>query len=140
MEVSIEAKSFLDVYQNEIAPKLRQIDLTIKTLDKPLSRPAVCKLLGISRHELNDIMEQNKINQIDKLSFFTVMQNGTSEICKLFRREIECGSPYTYEREKIAYIYNLKADDVNSACEKLGIIEATPFTLPVLFSQIPIYE
>lgn len=140
MNANAETKSFLDVYQSEIAPKLKEIDITIKTLDKPLSKSVVCRILQISKDELNKIMEHNNIKKINRLSFFTIMQNGTSDICKFYKREVECGSPYTYKREKIAYIYNLKIEDVNCACEKLGIVEATPFTLPILFSQIRIYE
>lgn len=140
MSSRVETKSFLDVYKSEIAPKLREIDILIKTLDGPLGKPSVCRILQISKNELDKIMEANDIKEIDRLTFFTIMQNGSSEICGLFRREVESGSPYTYEKDKIAYIYNLKTEDVSNACEKLGIVEATPFTLPLLFSLIPVNE
>lgn len=136
MNKNAEMKSFLDVYQSEIAPKLMEIDIAVKTLEKPLGKSAVCRILQISKNELNKIMERNAIKNINRRAFFIIMQNGTSDICKFYRREVECGSPYTYRREKIAYIYNLKIADVNYACDKLGIVEATPFTLPILFSEI----
>ena len=129
--------SFLHKYSKEIAPALAEIDIMMKTYEKPFSIDTTAKALKIKKKEVRIIMKQFGLKKINKKSFFCIMQNGSSEVCKMFQREIEAGLPFTYSKDEIAFIYGLDKNAVFSACEQLGIKEATFLTLPRLFSLIP---
>ncbi|MDR2903954.1 MAG: hypothetical protein LBU77_05560 [Clostridiales bacterium] len=129
-------KNFWEFYTSAIKPKLMEIDLLLRCAEETVSVSETACALAVSSDEVKTIMAQNNISAIDSSNFLVIMKNGSSGICKLYQRETECGSPYTYTREEISYIYDLDIDTVNSACDRLGIKEATAFTLPKLFSQI----
>ncbi len=128
----------MEYYTYYIRPKLKEIDLLIKTNEGNIELCEASNVLSISAEELEHIMQKERIEAIDSKSFFKVMKHGSSEICKLFKREMECNSPYTYSAEDIAYIYNIDKSTVKCACENLNIKEITPYTLPSLFSNIVI--
>ena len=128
--------NFLESYVSDISPTLKEIDILIKSCDNSLSILETCDVLSISEYEVRDIMRTKNIEYIDKNTFFTIMQNGSSEICKLYNREILCGSPYFYTQENVSYIYDIDFNLVQSAFKKLNIKEATSFTLPQIFANI----
>jgi hypothetical protein len=82
-------------------------------------------------------MEKFKLHKLNKKAFFCVMENGSSEVCRLYQRELAAGSPAVYTKEEISFIYGLDKCEVAAAFEQLGIKEATCLTLPVLFAVIP---
>lgn len=129
-------KNFWEFYKKEIFPKIQEIDIFLKSIDEPIRIETAAKALSISENEIRNIMKQKNLSEINKPNFILIMENGTSNICQLFKREVECGSPFVYTRENISYIYNLSIETVNTACDSLGIKEATAYTLPLLFSQI----
>jgi hypothetical protein len=129
-------KNFWEFYTSAIKPKLIEIDLLLRSAEENVSVTETADALSVSLDEVKSIMKQKNIPEIDVPNFMTIMESGSSTICKLYKREIECGSPFTYTREHISYIYDLDLATVNSACDRLGIKEATAFTLPALFSQI----
>ena len=43
--------------------------------------------------EVLEIIKANKMSQIDKTSFFVIMKNGSSDLCRLFTRELKSGCP-----------------------------------------------
>jgi len=130
--------NFLEVYEMSIAPKLREIDLFLKEADYPLSTSDVARVLGIDSANLAQIMAKLSISEIGQSDFIEIMKKGDSQICRLFCREVELGSPPTYTVNQIAYIYNLDQNAVYKACQKLQIREATPYIMPMIFAQIPI--
>ena len=132
------ANSYLHTYISKIAPKLQEIDLYIKSSDGILSTEHVANLLELSQDEIAEIARKNNISQISRRNFFDIMAMGSSFICGLYRREIECGSPYIYTRSDIAYIYQIDIDRINSTCDALGIREVTAYTLPELLAQIAV--
>lgn len=131
-------KNFLEAYKNEIAPKLKEIDILLKSSEYPLAVEEVSKVLCITEKEVLSIMCDENINEINKLTFFQIMAKGNSYICKLFSRELECGSPYFYSVEDIAYIYNIDKKLIDNACNFLGISKITSNILPLIFVQIPL--
>lgn len=131
--------SYLEMYERDIAPRLREIDLLVKTSDNYISVQDAASVLDLSEKEVRDIMNEEGISKLDKKTFFKVMQNGSSCICRFFKRETECGSPYIYSRENIAYIYEIDISTIEKACDDLGFIQVTDYSLPLLLAEIPVY-
>lgn len=129
-------KNYWEFYKKDIRPKLMEIDVFFKSVDGSADIDELASILSIPKQEILDTMKKNKLDVIDRSTLHVVMENGSSEICKLFRREIECGSPFTYTIENIAYIYNISIEKIKRACDELGIKEATAYTLPMIFSHV----
>ena len=132
-----ERTSYHMLYEAEIAPKLREIDIFIKSC-AGITAGEASRLLMISEDETRRLMTAHRIRSLDRRSFFTIMADGSSWLCKLFRRECELGSPFVYSADEIAYIYALDAEEVRRAFDETGVIEATAYTLPLVFSRITV--
>jgi hypothetical protein len=128
--------SYLEIYQAEIAPQLEELDIFIKSMDESVSAAEASAELDISPDETYDIMKKLHIKRIDRPAFLQIMLRASSPVCRLYQRELEIGSPYVYTREEIAYIYDLPLDAINTACEDLGIVELTAYSLPELFGHL----
>ncbi len=137
-ENKLKPSNFWELYKSEIAPRLREIDIFVKSMEECATVSEVACALSISEDEVLHIMNDYGISEINKKTFFVIMENGTSSICKLFKRECDMHSPFVYTKQDIAYIYGLDINLVNLACDQLGIAEATAYTLPLLFSHIPV--
>ncbi len=130
-------KNFLETYEFNIAPKLKEIDVFLKSVDLPIHISKIANILYITEEEIKNIMRQERIDEINPITFFIIMKNGSSNICRLFKRELECGTPYIYTPKDISYIYDIRIEKVEKACKVLGIHDITPRTLPLIFSKIP---
>ena len=130
------ADSYLRTYISRIRPKLQEIDLYIRESGEVLNPARVADVLDISENEVKRIARERNISRISRHNFFDIMAGGSSFICGLYRREVECGSPHVYTRANIAYIYQIDTDRINSVCDALGIHEVTAYTLPDLLAQI----
>ena len=136
MNSKVKAASFLEIYQTEIAPQLQCLDIILKSMDDPLSITEASEALYISEAEILTIMRRFDIDIIDRESFLKIMSKASSPICRLYQRELDTGSPYVYTREDISYIYSIPIDIINNACEELGLVKLTAYTLPDLFSRV----
>lgn len=130
-------KTYLDHYQETIEPQLKKIDLFIKTQETPYPLDKVAELLQISKNELETIMSEEQITSICNLNFFIVMKKGSSAVCQMFARELNCGTPHLYTIENISYIYNLEISKVVDASQKMGIKFFTSSLKKHLFQLIP---
>jgi len=132
--------TFLEEYQQCIQPAIADVDVFLRTTasDVPMCAADVACVLDICEEEVKNILREVGTQTIDKEVFFAIMRRGSSKICRLYAREIEAGSPIIYNAPQIAYIYNLDADLVKNACQKLQIKEVTTFTMPLVFAQIPV--
>ncbi|MDR1537713.1 MAG: hypothetical protein LBU32_06910 [Clostridiales bacterium] len=128
--------SFLEIYQTDIAPRLRSLDLLLKSMDGPITAFQTARALGTTEREVKGIVDRLGIKEIDRDAFMKIMGQATSRICRLYQREMNIGSPFVYTREDVAYIYELPIDTVNQACEDLGIKKLTAYTLTDLFSRV----
>jgi hypothetical protein len=137
MEKKLSTYTFWEEYQQHISPAIAEIDIFLKTSEYPLDEARVAYVLDLDKEEVLSIMAASGCNVIDKKTFFRVMSNGSSRICRLYAKEVEVGSPPTYTAFQLSYIYNLDLDDVKNACKKLQIKEATAFTMPLIFANIP---
>ena len=136
MNSNTKGASFLEVYQTEIAPQLQSLDIILKSMDEPLTCTEASEALYISETEIKEIMRRLQIDFIDQQSFLKIMSEASSPICRLYQRELNIGSPFVYTREDISYIYSIPIDIVNQACEELGLVKLTAYTLPDLFSLV----
>lgn len=129
--------TYLDYYNNHLSPKLQKIDLFLKTEEKDvIDMDVVSELLDISNHEINKIMRNNDIDSITKHSFIMIMFYGSSDICKLFSREVKQKVPNSYSPLDISYIYQLPYESVIQAAEEASIENITTKNINKLFSYI----
>ncbi|MDR0999652.1 MAG: hypothetical protein LBL96_02440 [Clostridiales bacterium] len=135
-QASIVGGNFLTYYISEIMPRIQSLDITLKSMDEPITMPEAAIALCITLDELRHIMSELGIVTIDKRAMLKLMRYASSPICTMYQRELECGSPFVYTRENIAYIYGLPLDAVNKACDELGMVELTSLTMPELFSAL----
>jgi hypothetical protein len=129
--------TYLQYYNENVAPKLQKIDLFLKTEEsETLSPDIICELLDISIDEVDDLIDTYKISNLDKISFFIIMQNGSSEICKMFSREIQRKIPHFYSFYDISYIYQIPYEIVVDAAVSAGLNSITQQDLNDLFEHI----
>lgn len=131
----MDSKRPIDIYNNIIVPKIREIDIFLKTSEN-MNFKEVCSILEISENELKSILLKINQKEIDSSNFFSVMLNGTSFICKMLKREIECGSPYFYDASDLSYIYNLDYEKVLIAYNFLNLDRVTEKQIPAVLMQI----
>ncbi|MGL4737345.1 MAG: hypothetical protein ACRCW2_07795 [Cellulosilyticaceae bacterium] len=130
--------SFKTIYNQNIAPKLKAIDLLLKTTDAPYTAEDVASVLQMSIDEVTTIMMAHEIATISLVDFFTIVSYSSSYICKLIQRQWRYSSLASYTPEIIAYIYELSIDKVNHAFSALGLTVVHSNDLMQLFSQIHI--
>lgn len=136
MQSEINTMSYLDKYNETIAPKLREIDIFLKTKPRALTVKSISNLLYIPEREVLDIINHYNIKALNSCSFFEIMKNGSSDICQLFNRELKRGIPKILTPVDISYIYDIDIDTVLEACKEIGIVEYNHMTLKLLFSNI----
>jgi len=132
-------QSYLEYYIDNIKPALNELDIALKCKSR-LKNKEIAKILDISEQEIEKIRENYNLEAINPESLVKIMQEGSSHICKLFQREMEMGSPYTYTREQLAYIYEIDVDLLNDVCEELNIKEVTWQSMPMVFGSLPYVE
>lgn len=137
MKGKLSTYTFLDNYEGHIRPAINQIDLYLRTATEPLDIADVACVLDVSEREITSLLAKIDCKTITKAVFMSILSHASSRICRLYQREIKTGSPPTYTAAQIAYIYGLDVGLVKNACAALKIKEATAFTLPLLFAQIP---
>jgi hypothetical protein len=130
--------SYLHKYQETFYPAFAELDLMLKTYTKPLRVGEVARVLGIAKNEVHRFMRKNGYTSLTRECLLRLLEYGESELCGLYRREIAAGSPSVYTMSQVAYIYNLKMNEVVRVFNSLGIKEATPLTLPLVFSVIAV--
>ncbi|TCK90599.1 hypothetical protein EDC19_2368 [Natranaerovirga hydrolytica] len=131
--------TYLDYYKKRITPKLQDIDIFFRTLEEPnenIHIDVVSELLDLTPKEIRKIMKENDISYIHKNTFFMIMQNGSSFICKLFYRQLQAGLLTTYTPEKISYIYEIPEHIVTKAMQEADLPLVSSHNLEKLFSYI----
>ena len=130
------AHSYLTRYRINITSKLKEIDVFLKTKPYPYQNDDVCKLLGINNDELKKILDENGIFEILPSDFPVIMRNGSGELCRAFKRELECGITDSYSPEQVSYIYDIDIDTVLNAYASMGVSRLHRGLLETLFSNI----
>lgn len=129
-------RTYLEQYDTQIAPKLQELDLFLKTMEPPYTIEEVAICLDSSADEIKKILHQMGVLVPTKGVFLYLMQIAKSPICKLLQRELACGMPPVYSIKEIAYIYDLEQEKVSKAANKLGKDKFTKKELFHLFSYI----
>lgn len=131
--------TFQNYYQINIAPKLKKIDLFFKTEDyktAPITVDVISELLDLDAEEIQSILKKHHLKEVTKINFFLIMRDGSSDICKLFRRQLSTGLNDTYTPQEIAYIYEIPEDIINKAMFESGLHTISVQNLDQLFSYI----
>jgi len=129
-------QNYLEYYIDNIKPVINELDIALKCKSR-LKNKEISKILGISEEEIENLRKKHNLEAINSDSLIKIMQEGSSSICKIFQREMEVGSPFTYTRDQLAYIYNFDKDLVNYVCEDLNIKEITWQSMPIVFGSLP---
>lgn len=129
--------TYLEYYNNYLSPKLKEIDLFLKTEEKDvIETDIVSELLEITNEEIKKIMADNGIDIITKHSFIMIMFYGSSNICKLFSREVKRKVLDFYSPSDISYIYQIPYENVIQAAQEASIENITTKNINKLFSYI----
>ncbi len=128
--------NFYNTYNNEICPALRSLDILIKSSEDNIEPNEICSLLNISKKEISSIVKAKNIKNISSESIPLIMLNGSSYICRIFRKSLSYTKNTVYTPEDIAYIYSIDTGKVLNACSKLRITEITEDILPKIFKNI----
>ena len=127
--------SFLEYYSKKICPALREIDISLK-YGSNIDVSTTSQLLHISEEEVHTIIKKLSIKNISKENFLKIMFNGTSFICSLYKREIECGCPKYYTPSQLSYIYCLDTLALQMIYNDLNIQVANTEILPTIFKKM----
>lgn len=133
-----ETQTFLDRYNKDIAPSLKEIDIFIKSNKGYISNKKAADLFNISEDELKNILNEEGYSKITNQNFFKIMSKGKSDVCATFRRALERGLPKYYLPHDVSYIYNIDIEKVLEGCNKVGITKFDKYTLQILFYNIKI--
>ena len=128
-------KKPIDIYNNIIVPKIKELDIFLKT-NENMCLNDVSNILEISEKEIKDILIKINQKEINNANFLAIMLNGTSFICKVLKREMECGSPYFYDAKDLSYIYELDYERVLNAYRFLNLDKITVKQIPAILVQI----
>ena len=125
----------IDLYNNKIVPKIKEIDIFLKTSEN-MPIKDVSKMLEISEDEIKSVLLKLNENNLTSQNFINIMLNGSSFICKILKREIECGSPYFYNPKDLSYIYGLDYEKVLTAYKFLNLKTITASQIPIILVQL----
>ena len=132
----VTLQSFDQIYKHSIRPKLEAIDLFIKSSEAPYSSNEVASVLGVEHAELLNIMNKNNIVELNRITFFHVILDLSSDICKLITRQWKYHTHETYNAQMISDIYKLNIHKVQGAFEDLGTQLITDVELMDIFKRI----
>jgi len=137
----IRHTSYWNFFTNYYSPKLRELDILLKSIEGGgISTAEASDLLCVTEQSVREIMKKNGIKIIDRCSLLQIMMHGNSSLCRLLQREFKCGSPNVYHPGEIAYIYGLQVYQVEEACNKTSFGEEIPAELlPEVLDKIHIY-
>lgn len=135
MQDKEDYKCSLKIYREKLEPKLKEIDIFLKSNDT-YSVEETAKILELNEEEVLKLKENLNIKKINTKNFIELMKNGNSFICKLLKKELECGSPLLYTPENIAYIYNLEYTEVKKAFEFLSLEKVNSNQIQLILAQI----
>lgn len=128
--------SFFNVYYDEICPTLQSIDIIIKSHYSNVDINELSNLLHISQKEINIILNSKHITTLTSDIIPTIMLNGSSYICKIFKKSLSYYNSKNFTSKDIAYIYNIDINKVEKAFKKLHITEISETDFPKLFKLI----
>lgn len=128
--------SFFNTYYNEICPTLKSIDIIIKAHYSNVDINELSNLLHITPAEIKTILNSKHINNISSDIIPTIMLNGSSYICRIFKKSLSYYNCNTYSPKDIAYIYGIDKRKVENAFNRLNITEISERNLPKLFKLI----
>lgn len=135
MQNDDDYKFSLKLYREKLEPKIKELDIFLKSKDT-YSVKETAKILELEEKEVLSLKENLGIKEITTKNFIELMKNGSSFICKILKKELDCGSPLLYTPENIAYIYNLEYNEVKNAFEFLSLEKVTSNQISLILAQI----
>lgn len=128
--------NYNEFYNTSIRPKIESIDLFLKETSAPFHLYDVAHILEIENRELTELMKVLDITELNTVNIFSIILNGSSEICKLISRQWRHGQLKSYTPEIVAEIYKLNLHKVRLAFEDLGQSQITDTDLAEVFKRI----
>lgn len=128
--------NFLEYYNNSICPKIKSIDIAIKSHEHNFDVKYISSLLDLSEAEIIYIIKTKHIATISSEDIITIMLNGSSYICKIFRKNLNIGCPEFYTAEELSYTYLIDYKKVKKIYESLNIDKITANDFPIVFKKL----
>lgn len=128
--------NFYDYYNNIISPKLKTLDILSKGNYDNIDINKIISLLDISQEEVQNIINTKNIHNITSDNLHIIMLNGSSYICRIFRRILNINCPQNYTIMDIAYIYDLDPKIIDNICRNHNIKIITQNELKTIFKKI----
>ena len=129
-------QSYLEYYVSYIRPAINELDVAIKCKSR-LGNKELASILDSTEKEIENIRSTHDLKTLNQSAIVKIMQESNSKLCKIFQRELEMGSPFTYSLEEFAYIYDFDTNLVCNVCNKLNIREVTWQNMPSIFAALP---
>lgn len=123
-------------YNKSIRPKIEAIDLYLKENSAPFHLYDVAHILEIEINELTTHMQNLNIDELNPITFFSIVLSSSSEICKLLSRQWRYAKRRHYTPEIVAEIYQLNLHKVQLAFDDLNLSQITNQDLPEVFKRI----
>lgn len=128
--------TFYDYYCKQIRPCIEALDLFLKTHTEPYTLKQMLHALPFLRQDLLCRKRQYWSQE----QFLLLLQQGQSEFCRMFRRELQSGLPQCYTPAQISYIYDLELELVEQAAAQTGLQSCPRGLLPLLFGAIALSQ
>ncbi|OOB79062.1 MAG: hypothetical protein ATN34_01665 [Epulopiscium sp. Nele67-Bin002] len=132
--------NFQEVYYTYIQPKIRELDIFLKTSEAPYDTKEVAAILEDSEKNILHIMDKLGLTEINKVTFFKLITEVQSYIATLLTRQFSVTNSSVYTPQNIAYIYNLEKTLVEDAFYALGEEVISSGDLNLLFSNIKVSQ
>lgn len=117
----ISLVSYDKIYDQNIRPKLEEIDTFLKTSIPPYNAYELALLLDVKPDQLLGAMKELQISVVNQVNFFHLIFHLSSPICQLIKRQWRYSHLNTYTPYHIAQIYQINLHKVTKAFEELGV-------------------
>lgn len=132
----ISLVSYDKIYNQNIRPKLEEIDIYLKSSIPPYNAYELAPLLDVQPSQVLGAMKELRISVVNQVSFFHLIFHLSSPICQLIKRQWRYSHLTTYTPYHIADIYQINIHKVTKAFEELDIESIEVSRLHEVFKRI----
>ncbi len=140
LSCGVTPTNFQEVYYTYIQPKIRELDIFLKTEEAPYNIKSVADVLEDTEENILHIMRHLGLTEVNKVSFFKIITEVQTYIATLLTRQFSVTNSSVYTPKNISYIYNLEQTLVEDAFYTLGEEVISSTDLNLLFSHIKVTQ
>ncbi len=140
LSCGVTPTNFQEVYYTYIQPKIRELDIFLKTSEAPYDITEVADILEDSQENILHIMDKLGLTEVNKVTFFKIITEVQTYIATLLTRQFSITNTSVYTPKNIAFIYNLEQTLVEDAFYTLGEEVISSTDLNLLFTHIKVSQ